>query len=702
MQKYNQNSKNVKKHAVESAKKQNTNKPNAHKFHWKSLIHPAIVAAFFLFIALVYLHNLTRDVYSGDIGDIVTAAYAIGVPHPPGYPLITLLGIFFIRLPLSIPPVTKVALISAIASFTGLIIYYKFAYKITKSIFLSILSTSILGFSYLFWLQAEIPEVFGLNSFFVIIILYLTYLFYDKQTDKRLYLLAFFLGLSLTHHHTILFIFPAVAIVLLRNIRFIFGKKKRIFLMLFFGMTGILPYLYVPIAASRNPLINWDNASNIQNFINLILRKDYGGFATGIINQVPVTVKLVHVQAYLKSLITNYSYQIIFLAIIGIISFLRKKPVLITALLIGFLFSGPFYVFYGANMATSSAGFGIIERFYLLSSIVFVFFVPFGLIGIINILDRYLSIQLYSYLLIGYFLIVPYFLFVYNFPKTNLSSTQIGNTLARDTLSSLPKGSILFVSGDTGTFSTWYIHYVLGERNDIHIINQPGVGGNKYLDEEINIYHKKNPTVPLNKVVRNTLTEHMKTNKIYGTHDLRSITMPENSIAIPRGLVYELSLKNKLPTKQQYIDETEKIWKNVHVARRETLKISEQNLIASEIPLYYSNGLSRIGDFLISQYNDAAMAEGYYRRALWIEPGNPNAHSGLALSLLRAYYDCTEAKSEIRKAISLYPIWEYFYVQYYTIALKCHANKADLNKINQEFTSQFGKPIDGVLKKYKI
>src|SRR3989344_8286706 len=51
-----------------------------------------IPALFFLSVSLLYLKNLTRDIYAGDLGDLVTAAYVFGVPHPPGYALFTLLG----------------------------------------------------------------------------------------------------------------------------------------------------------------------------------------------------------------------------------------------------------------------------------------------------------------------------------------------------------------------------------------------------------------------------------------------------------------------------------------------------------------------------------------------------------------------------------------------------------------------------------
>ena len=135
---------------------------------------------FALVTFIVYLLQLTRDIYSGDIGDMVSAACVGGVPHPPGYPLFTLIGWFLCSLPLPLPPVTKVAILSAASSATAVFFLYKFSLKITKSRYLSVFSASILAFSHLFWFHAEVPEVFGFHNFFIAALLYFGYDYYEK------------------------------------------------------------------------------------------------------------------------------------------------------------------------------------------------------------------------------------------------------------------------------------------------------------------------------------------------------------------------------------------------------------------------------------------------------------------------------------------------------------------------------------------
>ena len=45
-----------------------------------------------LLVFLLYLATTCPTVYFGDSGELIAAADSLGVAHPPGYPLYTLLG----------------------------------------------------------------------------------------------------------------------------------------------------------------------------------------------------------------------------------------------------------------------------------------------------------------------------------------------------------------------------------------------------------------------------------------------------------------------------------------------------------------------------------------------------------------------------------------------------------------------------------
>ena len=57
----------------------------------------ALVAA--LATLWLYLQTLSPTITGEDSGEFITAAYTLGIPHPPGYPLYCLIGHLFTKLP---------------------------------------------------------------------------------------------------------------------------------------------------------------------------------------------------------------------------------------------------------------------------------------------------------------------------------------------------------------------------------------------------------------------------------------------------------------------------------------------------------------------------------------------------------------------------------------------------------------------------
>ncbi len=620
-----------------------------------------IVTIFFTFVGLIYLHNITHDIYSGDIGDLVTAAYVFGVPHPPGYPLFTFLGFIASHLPLSWPPVAKVALVSAISSFIGLIFFYKISFKITKNLFIGLLSCSILAFSYLFWFHGEVPEVFGLNNFFTIVILYLSLMFYFDKKMKYLFLTFFFCGLALTHHQTIIFLFPAVLILVTKHLNLILSKKTNILYILIAGLAGFLPYIYPLIAASTHPVVNWDNPHTLVNLFHLIFRKDYSYISnTSSIGQTGSIL----LNNYFKTIISTFSYQVMFIIVMGAIYLGIKNRRILGALTISYIISGPLLVLYINALATSSAEWGVVERFYVMSSVILMFFVPFGFLFMKEFLEKFFVNKIFATVLIGYFIIVPVLSFVYNFPKTDLSTTHIGDTLAADILKPLTPHAVLHLYGDTTTFNVWYYHYVLKQRADVDLIHPPGPGGNTYFDQEINTYYRKNPNAPMQQLPSLTLEEIRKRRPVYASYQIQYV--PKDSLLIPKGLVYELIYKKDLPDKSTYLAESRSFWKSIQPPTLDTLKPNEENLIAQEIPTLYSNGLLNTGNFLILQYKDINEAISYYKKATVVDSTNSGAWVSLGISQIQAYKKCSEGIENMKNGIALYPLIRKYYLQLYT------------------------------------
>ena len=89
-----------------------TPRPNA--LARPNLLVGAAVGALALAVYLLTLApTITWRNEGADSGDFVTAAVTFGIPHPPGYPLYTLIAAGFARLPLA-EPARGVNLFSAV------------------------------------------------------------------------------------------------------------------------------------------------------------------------------------------------------------------------------------------------------------------------------------------------------------------------------------------------------------------------------------------------------------------------------------------------------------------------------------------------------------------------------------------------------------------------------------------------------------
>lgn len=657
----------------------------------KELIKKIILISFFTFTSPIYFISITRDIYSGDLGDLVTAANVFGVAHPPGYPLFTLSGFILSHLPIPIPPVSSVTLVSLISSLAALLFFYKFCIKETKNFLISLLSISILAFSYMFWLFTEIPEVFALNNFFIISIFYFAIQFYEKRKEKTLYILFFLIGLSLTNQHQIILIYPAIFILLLPTVRTYFKKRKTIIKAIFALLLGFLPYVYIPIAASKNPPVNWNNASNLQNFLHLVLRQDYVTFAKG---DLQLSERIPILGVYLSSLLNNYSILIVLICVLGIFMLFKTNKTKLISFVLAFFISGPLFIYYIVPVIKDVDTLGVIERLYTQSFLIFIFFLPYGFLFIHNLIKKLLPRKFNPAVFLLVFLIVPMQMFFYNFGKNDLSKTQIGNNLGYDLLATLPPNAIILFHGDSNTFNSWYVHYVLDFRPDVTIINNKGAGNDYFQQELYEDFLKRNPTSKLTRedVLREELSNIIKKRPFFTTFILEH--SDPNLTLIPRGIYYEVIDKKNIPEKKEYLASVQKNILKLHVPRRETLRLSEQNLITPDITKSYSNGFSSVGTFLSDYYHDSRAAKSFFQKAIYTDNRNPSAYVKLGVTQLILDKDCESSIKNIRRGIEIYPIHEPFYIALKRVYVKCRASENEVNELKSRYHLLFKKTLE--------
>ena len=660
----------------------------------RNFFHTLILLLLLFSVGFLYIRNLSSDVYAGDSGDLITAATVFGIPHPPGYPLFTFLGFLLTRLPFVSTPAFKVGLLSVLSSLGSIFIIYRYSFRVSKSILVSLLTSLILVFSFLFWFYSEIAEVFTLNTLFTVLLFYLAILFYEEKKKKYLYGLAFFLGLSLSHHHTILLLFPAIFYLILKRKNILLKDKKYIGVILLFFL-GLLPYIYIPISGYTKPAINWLGDVTVNNFINLVTRKVYGTFYAGAFEYLSFYDRLYFLKHYVIKIVSSLTIPVFCLIIVGIWHLFVKNRRECIAIILAIFIAGPAFSMYAGFPILDKFSLGTVERFYLQSLALFFFFLPYGFMRIQIFFKRVFLNKFSSRLAILPFFIVPILLFKINFSRTDFSRIKVGENLARDIFSNISQNSALALAGDTVAFNSWYYHYALGKRSDVEIIVPElsihvSAGGNYFFDKERKEFERNNPN--LKNTFGNVLWEINK------KRDVFAIDPPEIATAgaewLPIGFVYKLIDKNSIPSEEKYTQIVDRNLKDIHPP----LEIANGKLALSDIQVTYSNVHLNIGVFLNRQFKNTKKAIEYFHKALSINKKNSNAYLELGYTQLVALHDCRKSVKNFKKAIENSPREEKYYLYLYNAYKNCNYDKKIKKDLKKAFTVLFSDDIDEAVK----
>ena len=194
----------------------------------------------------VYFFTLGPSVTLEDSGELAVAGDYLGVPHPPGYPIWTMIAWLFARVFSFVTfrgqptPAWSIALASACfgalaAGCTAMLITRSASDMLrdTRTTLHNVhgpredllcwaggvAGSLAFAFSPVMWSQSTIVEVYALGAFFLMLVMLMTYRWMRRPTDRLLWMTAFVFGLGLTNYQVLLLaILPLVVVIFLRNI----------------------------------------------------------------------------------------------------------------------------------------------------------------------------------------------------------------------------------------------------------------------------------------------------------------------------------------------------------------------------------------------------------------------------------------------------------------------------------------------------
>ena len=207
----------------------------------------------FVVAAVVYIRTILPGVSFGDWAESELLHSRLGILHPTGYPLYSLLGKAF-----SMIPVESVAfranLLSATAAAGAVGIAVLIAVRLGVRPVIAGGTALGLAFTGTLWQEAAFSEMNSLHLFLVALLLHRALVWHDEGRSRDLYIGALIAGLTVSNHGLAIAVVPIVVLFILWDARPEIRARPRLLLGAVGAfVVGLLPYLYLPIRAMAGP-----------------------------------------------------------------------------------------------------------------------------------------------------------------------------------------------------------------------------------------------------------------------------------------------------------------------------------------------------------------------------------------------------------------------------------------------------------------
>lgn len=411
----------------------------------------------------IYIRTLAPTISwahaSGDGGDLITAVYTGGVPHPTGYPTYLLLGSLLTAL-LPGDPAYRLNLMSAVAAAGTVLLLARAVMRLSTQPgnggspapqVASLTAGLTLAFSPVLWSQAVVTEIYTLHALF-----FAALLLFTASPGASPFLIGVIWGAGLGNHLTLLLALPLITLATVRATEpEQHGTKP--WLRLGSGLAlGLAVYLILPLRASAGPVINWGGAHTLTGLWWLVSGQLYHGYVFSL----PLVYWPARLSAWAALLGAQFTWIGLAAGLFGLAWLARCDRGWVLA---------------------SSATFGLVSLFalgynttdsYILllpAFVVLALWAGFGWAQALATLWRQRRRLAGAAAALG--LAIPLWLLLSGYSVADASQDRTAVEFAQGVLATTPSRAVLVSHSDLYSFVLWYEHYVRGSRPDIAIVD---------------------------------------------------------------------------------------------------------------------------------------------------------------------------------------------------------------------------------------
>ncbi|HEY3307340.1 MAG TPA: DUF2723 domain-containing protein [Desulfuromonadaceae bacterium] len=564
----------------------------------------------------VYMLTLAPSVTFFDSGEFLTATASLGSAHSPGYPLFLMYAKPFTWLPLG-NIAFRINMATAVSSSLACLGVYLLAVYLLKNERLvenndrfssfAVKGAGLaaaLAFSVTprLWLQSNHDKPYPILAFITAVIFYLLLKWREhyKNGEERpayIYAATFLAGLSMAVHQTVVLLLPAwFLLIVLADWRMV-TRVKELVLATAFAMLGFFVHLYLPLRATRNPLLNWGDPQTYEQFMWHFLRKGYPSEPHAR------NISLFFSQIKAFNIPHEFTWLGAVLVVLALVCLWRQQQrYIVFSYLIGIM---TFLLVIAGYFNAQADMIFLTEEFftplYLLTAVL----MGVGLFQLLAFavkrahLPMIYNAKVYALVAVMY-LALPISLCAMNYYENDQHNNYIAYDYATNTLRSLPQNAVMFTWGDSGAFPLWYLQGIERMREDLDLPHTPHIVFDWYLDSLPRLFKESNlkkfdmqssgPEASL----RMAITDVIAQRPVFIDFSTRYSVMFNDYAPVQKGIVYRIRRINEpggLPDSS--------VWENYN-NRGIIDKISFLDLDTGKAIMIYANSYIEAGEFLLS------------------------------------------------------------------------------------------------------
>ncbi len=229
----------------------------AGQWSWARVAQFLPLALAFLLPLMAYLFTACSTVYNLDSAEFSAATYVLGIVRATGYPLYLLLGkVFTLLLPIG-DVGFRLNVLSALCGAGTIALLYQLLWSLIRQRAAALAAVLLLAFSYYFWAEAIVAEVYTLHTLLMATLLLLLLKWEAQRSKYLLAAIGLLYGLSFGNHLSTVLLAPGIGLFLLVVGRREMWHPRQVLLLLVPFLAGLSIYLYLPLRYQAQPPFNY-------------------------------------------------------------------------------------------------------------------------------------------------------------------------------------------------------------------------------------------------------------------------------------------------------------------------------------------------------------------------------------------------------------------------------------------------------------